>query len=77
MIEELLNTKQASKLLGIDSKSLANSRYSGVGIDIPYIKIGRAVRYKLSELEAYIDSHTYNHTGESKIGHGWFVNTYS
>lgn len=70
MIEELLNTKQASKLLGIDSKSLANSRYSGVGIDIPYIKIGRAVRYKLSELEAYIDSHTYNHTGESKIGHG-------
>jgi len=67
MIEELLNTKQASKLLGIDSKSLANSRYSGVGIDIPYIKIGRAVRYKLSELETYIDSHTYNHTGESKL----------
>jgi len=30
MIERLLNTKQASEMLGVDSKSLANSRYSGL-----------------------------------------------
>jgi len=67
MIEELLNTRQASKILGLEYKSLSNSRNTGTGPKIPYIKIGRVVRYKLSELEAYIESHTYNHTGESKL----------
>ncbi|MBT7556668.1 helix-turn-helix domain-containing protein [Candidatus Woesearchaeota archaeon] len=67
MIEELLNTRQASKILGLDYKSLSNSRNTGTGPKISYIKIGRVVRYKLSELESYIESHTYSHTGEPKI----------
>ena len=67
MIERLLNTRQASEVLGLDYKSLSNSRTTGTGPKIPYIKIGRLVRYKLSELESYIESHTYNHSGETKI----------
>ena len=66
MIQTLLNTKQVSDILGINSKSLANSRCNGSKINIPYIKIGNSVRYKQSDLDHYIQDNTFNHTGESK-----------
>jgi hypothetical protein len=66
--ERLLSTKQASAFLGLNEKSLANARYTGTGIQIPYIKLGSGgvVRYKLSVLEEYIEKNTFNHTGETK-----------
>ena len=66
MVEELLNTEQASKVLGMKPKSLANSRYTGVGVQIPFIKCGNLVRYRLSDLERYMEENTFNHTGEFK-----------
>ena len=66
MVEELLNTEQASKVLGMKSKSLANSRYTGVGVQIPFIKCGNLVRYRLSDLQRYMEENTFNHTGEFK-----------
>jgi len=66
MVEELLNTEQASKVLGMKSKSLANSRYTGVGVQIPFIKCGNLVRYRLSDLERYMEENTFHHTGEFK-----------
>jgi len=66
MVEELFDTNQASKLLGIKSKSLANSRHTGTGLQIPFIKLGNLVRYKLSDLQSYIEDNTFNHTGEAK-----------
>jgi hypothetical protein len=62
----LLDTKQASDFLGVNDKSLANSRYTGTGIQIPYIKMGKIVRYRQSDLEAYIENNTLTHTGEVK-----------
>ena len=62
----LLDTKQASDFLGVNDKSLANSRYTGTGIQIPYIKMGKIVRYRQSDLEAYIEKNTLTHTGEVK-----------
>ena len=64
MIERLLTSTKASELLGITPKSLANSRYTGTGIDIPYIKLGKVVRYKESDIQAYIEANTFNHTGD-------------
>lgn len=62
----LLDTKQASDFLGVNDKSLANSRYTGTGIQIPYIKMGKIVRYRQSDLEAYIENNTLTHTGEAR-----------
>jgi hypothetical protein len=64
MVEELLNTNQASKVLGVKSKSLANSRHTGTGLQVPFIKLGKLVRYRLSDLQNYIEDNTFNHTGE-------------
>jgi hypothetical protein len=66
MVEELFDTNQASKLLGMKSKSLANSRYTGTGLQIPFIKLGNLVRYRLSDLQSYIEDNTFSHTGKVK-----------
>ncbi|SFV76938.1 hypothetical protein MNB_SUP05-4-581 [hydrothermal vent metagenome] len=62
----LLDTKEAGDYLGVNDKSLANSRYTGTGMQIPYIKMGKIVRYRQSDLDAYIENNTFNHTGEVK-----------
>jgi dimeric dUTPase (all-alpha-NTP-PPase superfamily) len=66
MIERLITPEEASEILGVTAKSLSNSRYTGTGLQVPYIKLGKIIRYKKSELEVYIDKNTINHTGQSK-----------
>jgi len=60
----LIDTRDVSQLLGISYKSLANSRNTGTGIDIPFIKLGRLVRYRLSDVENYINQNRFNHAGQ-------------
>ena len=66
--DRYLSTKQVAEMLGLKEKSLANARYKGTGIGIPYHKLGSAGRviYKLSDIQAYLDRNFYNHTGEAK-----------
>ena len=68
-MDSLLSTKQASEYLGLAEKTLTNSRWSGVGVCIPFIKIGSNVRYRQSELERYIETNTYSHTSERRGKH--------
>lgn len=67
-MDKLLSTKEASQYLGIAEQTLANYRWSGVGVSIPYIKLSSRVLYKQSELDKYIEAHTYNNTGETRGG---------
>ena len=64
---QLLNTNELAQILGVDAKTLANARSSGTGINIPYIKVGSLVRYKMSEVEKYLESNTFEHTGKYKL----------
>ena len=66
MADKLLNTKQASEYLGVNDKSLANSRHTGTGIQIPYAKLGKIVRYRQADLDNYIERNTFSHTGKVK-----------
>jgi len=63
MIEILLTPKQVGTLIQVTTASLANSRCTGVGVQIPYCKIGKLVRYKESAVQEYIEANTY---GENK-----------
>ena len=68
-ISRLFDTHQVAEMFGIGSKTLANSRSSGVGIgSIPFVKFGQngAVRYRESDVLDYIEANTVNHTGEVK-----------
>lgn len=49
-----LTEAQLSHLLGLSRKTLQKARYEGNGI--PYVRIGkRAIRYRVEEVEAYLE----------------------
>jgi len=51
----LLTTVQAAQILGIKPQTLAYWRCVG-RYDLPYIKVGKNCRYRLSDIEAFIES---------------------
>ena len=55
-IEALTDTNGAAQYLKIPAKTLQKWRSTGYA-NIPYIKIGRKVRYRPSDLRAYVDRH--------------------
>jgi excisionase family DNA binding protein len=57
MTAKLLNTTQAAEYLGTTTGTLEVWR-SAKRYNIPYIKVGRLVRYRLSDLDDFIRSRT-------------------
>lgn len=61
---ELLTREQAATYLGIRAQTLAlwasTGRYA-----LPYIRIGRSVRYRVVDLERFIASRTVTHSGQA------------
>ena len=54
-MEKLLTTKEAARFLGVSEAFLERDRWAGA--TIPFIRVGsRAVRYRVSELDAFVQS---------------------
>ena len=57
--DQLLTRKEASKFLGVKENTLAvwatNKRYN-----LPFYKVGRLVKYKISDLEEFINFNKQN-----------------
>lgn len=60
--ETLLDERQAAYFLSCSVFSL--QRQHRIGSPIPYVKIGRRVKYRLSELEKYLQERTYTSTSQ-------------
>jgi len=56
LYEPLLRERQAAELLGVTPRCLQAWRFYGHGC--PYVKLGSSVRYKLSDLRAFVDANT-------------------
>jgi hypothetical protein len=56
--DRLLGTDEAAQFLGIRSQTLAVWRSSKRYPDLEYIKVGNAVKYRLSALERRLESRT-------------------
>jgi len=52
---QYINENQLTELTGIALSTLRNNRSKGQGI--PYIKIGRSVRYDLQDVIEYMEAH--------------------
>ena len=52
----LLTEKEVQDLYKLNVKTLQRERFNGSGI--PYIKLGRRVRYKVSDINAYLEKKT-------------------
>ena len=54
----LLTTKQVAKHIGICAHTLEVARCEGGKFaEIPYIKMGRNVRYRLADVEEFVENH--------------------
>ncbi|WP_433699269.1 helix-turn-helix transcriptional regulator [Nocardiopsis sp. CA-288880] len=54
MAGPILNTRQLAERWGCGEQTLVNQRYRGAGPR--WIKLGRLVRYRLADIEAYEES---------------------
>jgi nicotinic acid mononucleotide adenylyltransferase len=56
---EVVGDKVAAEILGIDNyRTLSNWRTSGKHLDLPYIRIGRSIRYRVGDLIEFRKRHT-------------------
>jgi excisionase family DNA binding protein len=67
MQQKLLTPDEVSYLLGIKKHTLAVWRSSG-RYNLPFIKAGRLVRYRLSDIEQFLDDQSGISTGELEMG---------
>ncbi len=61
---DLLTRQEAAAYLGLAKQTLAVWASTGRHA-MPFIKLGRTVRYRKSDLEAYLAARTVTHVGES------------
>ena len=66
--QNLLNSEQAAKFLGIQATTLKQSRHTGVLLGEPappFLKMGRSTRYRMSSLLEFRDQFSeYRNTSE-------------
>ena len=55
--DQLLTANEAAKILGIKAASLAQRRWRG-DLALPYVKLGKVIRYKQTDLNSYIEKNT-------------------
>jgi predicted site-specific integrase-resolvase len=60
-VTSLMKEAQAADFLGIKKNTLACWRSSRL-VNLPYIKIGGSVRYKLKDLEQYLEANKHGHS---------------
>ena len=66
--ERLLNTKQAADMLGLVPGTLNRARVYGTVGYPAYLKLGKAVRYKLSTLTRWMADQTeYTSTSQREV----------
>ena len=56
-ITRLLTTKQVAEMLNLNPKTISNARYTGIGIVIPFLKLGGGViRYKEADVMSFLEA---------------------
>ncbi|WP_110651694.1 helix-turn-helix domain-containing protein [Salinicola peritrichatus] len=61
---DLLTPEDAAQHLGVSAHTLATWRSTGRHA-LPYVKVGARVRYRRTDLDAWLNSRMHEHTGQS------------
>lgn len=64
--DRLLTRKQAAEVLGFQPQTLARWKWEGREDRPPEVRVGRAVRYRASELARWIADRGEDRSGSSK-----------
>lgn len=66
---QLLSDSQAAEFLTLAVGTLSVWRSTGRHA-LPYLKVGRAVRYRMGDLRAWLEKRERNNTGDGKTWNG-------
>ncbi len=66
MEPQLLNTKQAAKIVGLSHRTMERLRLVGGGPT--YVKLGTRVLYSPADLAAWVQAHRRTSTSDGKTG---------
>lgn len=55
-LSSYLTTKEVADMLRIAPQTLEKARSTGLGPQIPFVKVGRAVRYASDDVAAWVES---------------------
>ena len=53
---KVVTEKVAAEMIGLSVKTLQNHRY--LGLPPTYVKLGKSIRYRVADLQAYLDECT-------------------
>jgi len=70
MKSKLVTTEQAAEYIGGDDNPLKTNTLEGwrvQGIGPRYIKIGRLVRYRVEDLDTFLEAHTRQSTSQAGV----------
>lgn len=59
----LLTRDEAAQFLGLKPQTLASWQSTG-RYRLPVVKVGRLARYRLTDLQSWIDRRTFEHSGQ-------------
>ena len=62
--DRLIDTHEAAKRLGVAYRTLMNARIYGGAAAVPWVRIGRSIRYSTREIDRYIRANTRTSTSE-------------
>lgn len=60
---QIVNTESAARLVGLSSSTLAKYRLTGDGPQ--FLKVGRSVRYRIADLEAWLSGKAKSSTSQN------------
>lgn len=61
----LMKPYEVSEIIGKPETTLTSDRFEGRGL--PFVKVGRLVRYRKQDVLDYINANTFNSTAEAKV----------
>ena len=59
----LISTEEAAEILGLEPATLVNWRCTR-RYPLPFVRIGRSIRYRLSDLELFIEKNVFGQEEE-------------
>ena len=62
-MQPLLTQRQAAEMLALSERTLERFRVSGMGPK--FVRLGHSIRYRLSDVEAWIASRTVGSTSQA------------
>ena len=64
MLRPLIDEDAAAAMLGVSVRTLQKARVTGLGCNPPFIKLGRLVRYRPEDIEAFVAANTRASTSQ-------------